>query len=178
MSHGAGVQLLSAVNSTDSQTACMASGACTADMLDALLRTSLPPLPAEAFSSLNALHARLGQNADMCDTCKLAVLEAAAILGNVVRGHADAQRALQQCCRCVADVKAPAVQETQKQILEYAKQMCSSLTTFHDQCLAYVELYGPLVFNMLVQYLTPELCITLSYCPPVGAGPQGVMHVA
>ena len=64
----------------------MASGVCTADMLDALLRTSLPPLPAQAVSSLSALHARLGSsNADMCDTCKLAVLEASAILGNVVR---------------------------------------------------------------------------------------------
>lgn len=85
VSHGAGEHLLSAVNSTDASTACMASGVCTADMLDALLGTSLPPLPAEAFSSLSALHARLGPNADMCDTCKLAVLEAAAILGNVVR---------------------------------------------------------------------------------------------
>lgn len=72
----------------------------------------------------------------------------------------------------------PAVQETQKQILEYAKQMCSSLTTFHDQCLAYVELYGPLVFNMLVQYLTPELCITLSYCPPITPGLQNIMYVS
>ena len=70
------------------------------------------------------------------------------------------------------------LQATQKQILEYAKQMCSSLTTFHDQCLAYVELYGPLVFNMLVQYLTPELCITLSYCPPITPGMQNVMYVS
>ena len=83
--HGAGEQLLSASNSTDAHPACMASGACTADMLDALLRTSLPPLPAQAVSSLHALHARVSPNADMCDTCKLAVLEAAAILGNVVR---------------------------------------------------------------------------------------------
>ncbi|KAK9839502.1 hypothetical protein WJX81_006179 [Elliptochloris bilobata] len=68
--------------------------------------------------------------------------------------------------------------EMQKQILEYAKQMCTSLSTFHDQCLAYVELYGPLVFNMLVQYLTPELCVTLSYCPPVTAGPGSVMYAS
>ena len=56
--------------------------------------------------------------------------------------------------------------------------MCSTLTTFHDQCLAYVELYGPLVFNMLVQYLTPELCITLSYCPPIAPGLQNIMYVS
>ena len=68
------------------------------------------------------------------------------------------------------------LQATQKQILEYAKQMCSSLSTYHDQCLAYVELYGPLVFNMLVQYLTPQLCITLSYCPPTAD--QAIMYVA
>ncbi len=71
---------------------------------------------------------------------------------------------------------AVATQETQKQILQYAKQMCSSLSTYHDQCLAYVELYGPLVFNMLVQYLTPQLCVTLSYCPPVAI--ESVMYVS
>ena len=36
-----------------------------------------------------------------------------------------------------------------------------------DQCLNYVELYGPLVVNMIVQYLKPELCIDVGYCPKV-----------
>jgi hypothetical protein len=46
----------------------------------------LPPLPPHALSSASATYAHVSQrNADMCDTCKLAVFEAAAILGNVVR---------------------------------------------------------------------------------------------
>lgn len=36
---------------------------------------------------------------------------------------------------------------------------------FKDQCEAYVTLYGPLVFNMLVSYLQPDsLCTRLGYC--------------
>ena len=59
-------------------------------------------------------------------------------------------------------------QDTQKQILEYAKEACSSLgPNIKDQCLNYVELYGPLVVNMIVQYLKPELCIDVGYCPKV-----------
>ena len=61
-----------------------------------------------------------------------------------------------------------ASQDTQKQILEYAKEACSGLgPNFKDQCLNYVELYGPLVVNMIVQYLKPELCIDAGYCPKV-----------
>jgi hypothetical protein len=59
-------------------------------------------------------------------------------------------------------------QDTQKQILEYAKEACSTLgPNLKDQCLNYVELYGPLVVNMIVQYLKPELCIDAGYCPKV-----------
>jgi saposin len=45
-------------------------------------------------------------------------------------------------------------QDTQKQILQYAKEACQTLgPNFQDQCLNYVELYGPLVINMVVQVL-------------------------
>lgn len=58
------------------------------------------------------------------------------------------------------------VQDTQKQILEYAKEACQAIgPDFKDQCLNYVELYGPLVVNMVVQYLKPQLCIDAGYCP-------------
>jgi saposin len=58
------------------------------------------------------------------------------------------------------------LQDTQKQILEYAKEACQTFgPDFKDQCLNYVELYGPLVVNMVVQYLKPELCIEAGYCP-------------
>ncbi len=50
-------------------------------------------------------------------------------------------------------------QDTQKQILEYAKEACTALgPNLHDQCLNYVELYGPLVVNMIVQvWLSPAV---------------------
>jgi saposin len=58
------------------------------------------------------------------------------------------------------------LQDTQKQILEYAKEACQAFgPNFKDQCLNYVELYGPLVVNMIVQYLKPQLCIDAGYCP-------------
>jgi len=61
-------------------------GACAATVLEGLSRMRLPPLPPHALSSAGAMYAHVSQrNADLCDTCKLAVFEAAAILGNVVR---------------------------------------------------------------------------------------------
>jgi len=47
----------------------------------------------------------------------------------------------------------------------------SIMQDFKDQCEAYVTLYGPLVFNMLISYLQPDfLCARLGYCP-VGPPP-------
>lgn len=46
---------------------------------------------------------------------------------------------------------------------------------FKDQCEAYVTLYGPLVFNMLISYLQPDyLCARMGYCP-VGPPPTVVL---
>ena len=56
-------------------------------------------------------------------------------------------------------------QDTQKQILEYVKESCADFQSFQDQCEAYVELYGPMVLNMARQYLKPELCTQLGFCP-------------
>lgn len=37
---------------------------------------------------------------------------------------------------------------------------------FKEQCETYVQLYGPLVFNMLLSYLQPDsLCARIGYCP-------------
>ena len=76
-------------------------------------------------------------------------------------------------------VMSVASQDTQKQILEYAKEACSGLgPNFKDQCLNYVELYGPLVVNMIVQYLKPELCIDAGYCPKVVPSSLYEMYVS
>ncbi|KAI7844423.1 hypothetical protein COHA_002017 [Chlorella ohadii] len=81
---------------------------------------------------------------DQCQSCKTIVMEAAAILQDP---------------------------KTQAELLEYAKQGCTIFQDFKDQCEAYVTLYGPLVFNMLISYLQPDfLCARLGYCP-VGPPP-------
>jgi saposin len=84
---------------------------------------------------------------DQCQSCKTIVMEAAAILQDP---------------------------KTQAELLEYAKQGCTIFQDFKDQCEAYVTLYGPLVFNMLISYLQPDfLCARLGYCP-VGPPPMVV----
>lgn len=57
-------------------------------------------------------------------------------------------------------------QDTQKQILEYAKEACTTLgPNFQDQCLNYVELYGPLVINMIVQVPLKPFLVLWWYLP-------------
>ncbi|CAL5223567.1 g6102 [Coccomyxa viridis] len=137
-----GDQVFEYIDNMDPSTICMNFGACPPVMQ--ALRLPVPPLPPVLVAKAAALrmHAHeLSAENDFCDTCKLVVTEAASILGNL---------------------------DTQKQILEYAKEACSSLgPNLKDQCLNYVELYGPLVVNMIVQYLKPELCIDAGYCPKV-----------
>jgi saposin len=61
---------------------------------------------------------------------------------------------------------------TQRQILDYAKQGCEVFQDFKQQCETYVDVYGPLVLNMALQYLQPmPLCTRMGYC-------QAVPHAA
>ena len=48
------------------------------------------------------------------------------------------------------------------------REVCSALQGFEDQCVSYVELYGPLLLNVVAQYLKPELCNRMGYCPAPG----------
>lgn len=58
------------------------------------------------------------------------------------------------------------VQETQKQILEYAHDACHVFPGFEDQCEMYVNMYGPLVMGIIQQYLQPDaMCGRLGFCP-------------
>ena len=59
-------------------------------------------------------------------------------------------------------------QETQKEILEYVKQSCADFQSFKDQCEGYIDLYGPMIIQMAKQYLKPELCTQLGFCPAQG----------
>lgn len=74
-----------------------------------------------------------------CDTCKTIVMEVAAVMANPT---------------------------TQQEILTYAKEACTSLgKDYQDQCIQYVEMYGPLIFTLALGYLQPEpLCVRLHYC--------------
>eukprot|EP00884_Botryococcus_braunii_P015377 jgi/Botrbrau1/2522/Bobra.0079s0014.1 len=101
------------------------------------LPRKLPPNLARLSASIQTtLHADLGSN---CDTCKAVITEASLLLSNP---------------------------DTQKEILDIAKNACEAFQQYKDQCVTYLELYGPLLFNMIVQYLQPQLCITLGYCTP------------
>lgn len=58
------------------------------------------------------------------------------------------------------------VQETQKEILEYAHDACHVFPGFEDQCEMYVNMYGPLVMGIIQQYLQPDaMCGRLGFCP-------------
>ena len=58
------------------------------------------------------------------------------------------------------------VQETQKEILEYAHDACHVFPGFEDQCETYVNMYGPLVMGIIQQYLQPDaMCSRLGFCP-------------
>lgn len=57
------------------------------------------------------------------------------------------------------------MQATQKEALEYAEEVCDAYPDFHDQCLTYVQMYGPLLLNAAVAYMNPSLCSTLGVCP-------------
>ncbi|BDA48770.1 probable prosaposin [Coccomyxa sp. Obi] len=135
-----GEQIFAYIESIDPTTVCTQFGACLPGQLYS--KMTVPPLPPALVAKAAALrmHAHeLSATNDFCDTCKMVITEAAAILGNL---------------------------DTQKQILEYAKEACEAIgPNFKDQCLNYVELYGPLVVNMIVQYLKPQLCIDAGYCP-------------
>lgn len=48
--------------------------------------------------------------------------------------------------------------------MDYAKQACDVYPDFHDQCLTYVEMYGPLLINAAVAYMTPQLCEQWGFC--------------
>ncbi|KAK9812736.1 hypothetical protein WJX72_002865 [[Myrmecia] bisecta] len=81
--------------------------------------------------------ALMAKDDDTCSTCKMVILELANMLHDP---------------------------NTQKEIIEYAKEACAVLKQMEDQCDVYVETYGPLVLNMAMQYLQPNLC-------PSSAGP-------
>lgn len=63
-------------------------------------------------------------------------------------------------------IKCHILQGTQKEILDYVKQSCKDFEAFEEQCESYVDLYGPTVLNVAKQYLKPELCTQLGFCPP------------
>ena len=56
------------------------------------------------------------------------------------------------------------MQSTQKQVLDYAKEACDTYPDFHDQCVTYVEMYGPLLLNAAVAYMNPEVCSRIGVC--------------
>ncbi|KAG2484608.1 hypothetical protein HYH03_016562 [Edaphochlamys debaryana] len=83
------------------------------------------------------MHGPLG---DACDYCKMAVIEAHSLVAN------------------------PTVQS---EVVNYTKAVCDQFPTMADPCKAYVDMYAPLVFTLLQQYLVPDtICAQTGMCPP------------
>ena len=58
------------------------------------------------------------------------------------------------------------MQDTQKSLLNYAKDACGTFPAFEDQCEAYVEAYGPIALATAIAYMQPALCSNIGFCPP------------
>lgn len=126
------------IGDIDPDTACQLADFCDASGLNVVKPAAVKRL-AELTSQLS--HTPTGglQADEHCDMCKTIVIEAKVLLANP---------------------------QTQEEILEYAREGCGLFTDFKQQCLQYVNLYGPLVLNMGLTYLQPEtLCAQLGYCP-------------
>jgi len=60
--------------------------------------------------------------------------------------------------------------DNQKAVLDYAKQSCDSFDDYKDQCMEYIDMYGPMMFTLMVTYLEPQqFCTRIGYCD----GPAG-----
>ncbi|KAL6754429.1 hypothetical protein V8C86DRAFT_2703702 [Haematococcus lacustris] len=148
-----GSLLMGLVEQLDPVSSCAAVGLCTTRMLAASGATTLPPLPPALISHLGrvrgalqagrAASAALGPLAagNMCDMCRLTVLEVHTLVSN------------------------PAIQA---EVVNYTKALCTSLgASMVDTCRDYVDLYSPMVFNMVEQYLAPDpLCQAMGVCAP------------
>lgn len=80
-----GEQIFAYIESIDPTTVCTQFGACVPGQLASSM--SVPPLPPALVAKAAALrmHAHdLSATNDFCDTCKMVITEAAAILGNLV----------------------------------------------------------------------------------------------
>ncbi|GLI59307.1 hypothetical protein VaNZ11_001161 [Volvox africanus] len=83
---------------------------------------------------------------DACDYCKVAVAEAHALVSNP---------------------------QVQAEVRNYTKTVCDNFPAFADMCKAYVDMYSPLVFTVLEQYLVPEtVCAETGLCPPPPSHPR------
>lgn len=55
--------------------------------------------------------------------------------------------------------------DIQKEVLDFAKQSCDSFDDYKDQCVEYIDMYGPMAFGMMITYLQPlQFCTRIGYC--------------
>ena len=90
MQSDAGEQIFAYIESIDPTTVCTQFGACVPGQL--FSNMSVPPLPPALVAKAAAvrMHAHeLSATNDFCDTCKMVIVEAASILGNLVRSPSN-----------------------------------------------------------------------------------------
>lgn len=81
-----GEQVFEYIEQLDPTTVCMQMGACPPAL--AYVNVTVPPLPPVLVAKAAALRMRMhdvSATNDLCGTCKQVILDAAAILGNLVR---------------------------------------------------------------------------------------------
>ena len=105
--------------------------------------TSISALVREEARQQKELSPSVSDPSSTCDTCKALLAQAAAAVND------------------------PA---TQRQVLAYAAKLCGSLRTMADACVSDVQSYGPVAFETVQQYLTPDTCATVGLCPSSGGG--------
>lgn len=125
---------------------CAMAGACMPQLVK---NHPLPALSAHLATSLaNVMNAprAAGVVNDLCDTCKIVVLEAHQMVTNP---------------------------KTQQQIEAFLEGLCSSFGTAKDECTALLEEYLPMLLDIAAEYLDPvQLCTQLGYCKAASAWQQ------
>lgn len=130
--------LVAFIDTMDPTYTCELMGLCT----EGLMRIKLPVLSPQLVQTVHDVRPKLVQaqlSDNMCDKCKLTVLEIHTLISN------------------------PTFQQSMDL---YAKTLCNGASLLSEVCKHYVDVYSPVVFNMLMQYVQPDpVCQKIHFCP-------------
>lgn len=130
--------LVAFIDSMDPSMTCELMGLC----VEGLMRYKLQPLSTQLVQVVHDARPKLvqaQQNDNMCVNCKMTVLQVNLLLSN------------------------PGFQQS---MAMYAKTICDGASLLSEVCKHYVDLYTPVLFTLLTQYVQPDpVCQQLHFCP-------------